>query len=254
FYDGTISLTDTLGGHAYIQFNGTAIYLYGSQGPLYGEYIVSIDGTLVHKGYSGQETQRFQQLLYSNTTLAMGFHNVTITNTWTNAARNLTDIDYYVWTTELGGENAIITEQTINWDNATAWQYGGSWSATGDNLMFPLGARSVYSTVGADATATLTFEGDAVTVYGATSNLTGPYQVSLDQASIITYTAYHTEVNKEVIIFYADNLGPGVHELIFVNNPNELGPDNTLVIEKAIVVQATAPSAHHSKYVSRLSR
>lgn len=49
----------------------------------------------------------------------------------------------YIWTTELGGENAAIDEQTINWDNGTAWQYGGTWNATGDNLMFPLGARSV---------------------------------------------------------------------------------------------------------------
>lgn len=70
------------------------MYLYGSQGPLYGEFDVSIDGVVVHNGYSGQDELLFQQLLYSNATLPMGLHNVTITNSWTNAARNLTDIDY----------------------------------------------------------------------------------------------------------------------------------------------------------------
>lgn len=94
FYDGTISLTDSLGGHAYFIFNGTAIYLYGTRGPLYGEYSVSIDEKVVFNGYSGRDQLLFQQLLYSNANLPMGLHNVTLTNTWSNAARNFTDIDY----------------------------------------------------------------------------------------------------------------------------------------------------------------
>ncbi|KAF7982150.1 hypothetical protein HWV62_29901 [Athelia sp. TMB] len=94
YFDETISLTNVYGGHASIRFNGTAIYLYGSQGPLYGEYAVSIDGAQVYNGYSGKSAPVAQQLLYSNATLPMGTHTVTLTNMHSNANRSITDIDY----------------------------------------------------------------------------------------------------------------------------------------------------------------
>ncbi|KAF7982148.1 hypothetical protein HWV62_29897 [Athelia sp. TMB] len=96
YYDETISLTNAYGGQAYMRFNGTAIYLYGSQGPLYGEYTVNIDGAQVYNGYSGKSDPVAKQLLYSNTTLPMGTHTVTLTNTHSNANRSITDIDYVI--------------------------------------------------------------------------------------------------------------------------------------------------------------
>ena len=49
----------------------------------------------------------------------------------------------FVWTSEMGDENAEMSEQTIGWGNGTAWQYSGAWITEGNNAIFPSGSRSV---------------------------------------------------------------------------------------------------------------
>lgn len=84
-------------------------------------------------------------------------------------------------------------------------------------------------------------------MYGETSQLVGLYSVSLDSSSLVVHTARHDEVNKEAMIFYADNLGPGQHQLEFINNPSgTTGVASTLVIEKAVITLVSDP-AHHSE-------
>lgn len=87
-------------------------------------------------------------------------------------------------------------------------------------------------------------------MYGETSQLMGMYSVSLDSSSLVVHTARHDEVTKEVMIFYADNLGPGQHQLEFINNPSGSTIASTLVIEKAVITLVSDP-AHHSKCVSQ---
>ena len=96
-------------------------------------------------------------------------------------------------------------------------------------------------------------QGDAVTVYGCTNQTMGNYSVSLDSGSILNNNARHDEVNSEVVIFYADNLGPGTHRVEFINNPSsdEGTIATSFLIEKAVVTVVSESSSHHSKCVPR---
>ncbi|KAF7982149.1 hypothetical protein HWV62_29899 [Athelia sp. TMB] len=91
-------------------------------------------------------------------------------------------------------------------------------------------------------------QGDAVTVYGCTNQTMGNYSVSLDSGSISNNNARHDEVNSEVVIFYADNLGPGTHRVEFINNPSsdEGTIATSFLIEKAVVTVVSESSNHHS--------
>lgn len=78
----------------------------------------------------------------------------------------------------------------------------------------------------------------------------GNYSVSLDSGSISNYNARHDDVNSEVVVFYADNLGPGTHQVTFINNPsNEGAIASSFLVEKAVVTLVSKSASHHSKYV-----
>lgn len=87
-------MTNIQGASSVITFNGTAIYLYGSRGLKYGEFMVTIDSLVAFNSTEGSTDMLYQQLIYHNTNLTMGTHTLTLTNTFSNSARNLMAIDY----------------------------------------------------------------------------------------------------------------------------------------------------------------
>lgn len=65
---------------------------------------------------------------------------------------------------------------------------------------------------------------EAVSLFGPSGPSNGPYSVQLDGGKTATYNAttiYPT--NYAVMIYHADNLGPGLHEIVLTNLPASSG-------------------------------
>lgn len=77
----------------------------------------------------------------------------------------------------------------------------------------------VSATTSAGASATFTFAGDTVQIYGSTGPNDAPYSVQLDGGSSSTFNATKFADHQQVLLYYADNLGPGSHNVKIVNQP-----------------------------------
>jgi hypothetical protein len=82
------------GDTAALTFNGTSCYLYGAMRPNHGMYAVNVDGQTTSNNGS-RDPNAFQTLLYGNSDLPYGEHQVTLTNT---GAPGWVDLDYVVLT------------------------------------------------------------------------------------------------------------------------------------------------------------
>lgn len=66
--------------------------------------------------------------------------------------------------------------------------------------------------------------GEAVTLYGTSGPSSGPYSVQLDGGHTVQYNASNAyPTNYGVTIYHADNLGPGVHQILLTNLPDTSG-------------------------------
>lgn len=66
--------------------------------------------------------------------------------------------------------------------------------------------------------------GEAVTLFGTSGPSNGPYSVQLDGGQGVQYNATNAyPTNYGVVIYHADNLGPGQHQIIFTNLPATSG-------------------------------
>lgn len=83
------------------------------------------------------------------------------------------------------------------------------------------------------ASTTLSFTGDVVQVFGTCGPQNGPYQVQLDGGSPVSFNATKAANFEQVLIYYADNLGPGKHTVKFINQPASSG--QSLNIDYALV-------------------
>jgi hypothetical protein len=97
----------------------------------------------------------------------------------------------------------------------------------------------VSATSSAGASATFTFAGDVVQIFGTSGPNDAPYSVQLDGGSSLTFNATKLEAHEQVLLYYADNLGPGSHNVKIVNQPALSG--QSLNINYALV--DSVPSA-----------
>ena len=92
-HNGTFTLTTVFGASASLNFNGTAVWIYGAKRDNHGPYNTTLDGSPFYdNGYSS--TNIFQQVLFpglglSNATL----HTVSIADSPTTANDPYLDID-----------------------------------------------------------------------------------------------------------------------------------------------------------------
>lgn len=66
--------------------------------------------------------------------------------------------------------------------------------------------------------------GEAVTLFGTSGPVNGPYSVQLDGGKSVTYNATNAyPTNYGVVIYHSDNLGTGAHQLVLTNLPETNG-------------------------------
>ena len=91
----------------------------------------------------------------------------------------------------------------------------------------------VSATTTAEASMTLTFSGDTVQIFGTVGPKDAPYSVQLDNGSLSTFNATKYKAYQQILLYYADNLGPGSHNVKITNKPAL--PGESLNINYALV-------------------
>lgn len=91
----------------------------------------------------------------------------------------------------------------------------------------------ISTTTTGGASTTLTFTGVAIQIFGTCGPDDAPYTVQLDDGTASTFNATKSSDYQQVLIYYADNLGPGTHEVTITNFPAI--PNQSLNINYALV-------------------
>ncbi|KAG8955860.1 hypothetical protein FRC04_006307 [Tulasnella sp. 424] len=221
---GSFRLTTTNGAYASFSFNGTGVWIYGAKRGNHGPYRCNVDGNdrAIQSGFSA--ANQISVELCSAPNLKMGSHVITITNLWTDATAPYLDVDYIVWETKISDQ---ATRQSIvvddNDTNSIQYTPPGEWSANACQNMAAYSANTCHVTGSNTAKASLTFEGDAIAVYGGVGPQYGPYTVSLDGQDPAQFTANSTNSHTQQILYFASGLGAGNHSIVINNNPTSIG-------------------------------
>ncbi|KAN0091020.1 hypothetical protein V8E55_004586 [Tylopilus felleus] len=229
YYLGTFTTNNVTDGVASFNFNGTSIWIYGANRPNHGSYTVQVDGS-TYSGFNGAGNNLFQQSLFNVSTLNQGMHSVKLTNTASNSL--YVDIDMIVWQSEVGNTDDQLLPEIIQ-DADSRFQYqepAWSTSSPSSNFNFALfnnGTGHITQTY--DATVTFTFTGEAISLFGTSGPSNGPYSTQLDGGQTVQYNATNTyPTNYGVMIYHADNIGPGSHRLVLTNLPASNGQSLTI--------------------------
>lgn len=229
YYLGTFTTNNVTNGAASFSFNGTGVWIYGAKRGNHNTYTVQLDDNTYgpYTGYSA--ASEFMQVLFNYTTLSQGWHNLTLTNTGTNA--EYVDIDLIVWHSEVGSGGQDLVTETVQ-DTDPRFQYQSSvWASPSDASFYSNGTG--HYTDGYLASVSFIFTGEMVTLFGATSTSTGPYTAQLDGGNAFKYNGTAFLPFYGVTLYHADNLGSGQHNLTLTNVPAAAGQQ--LCIDYALV-------------------
>ncbi|KAG8772488.1 hypothetical protein FRC12_003057 [Ceratobasidium sp. 428] len=95
---------------------------------------------------------------------------------------------------------------------------------------------SISTTSRKGASASLTFEGTGIYLYGGTSPDHGAYTIELDDNPLVLMNGSTKDYHPKILLFYADSLSPGVHKIIATNADTE---GRFLDIDYADIVQTS---------------
>ncbi|KAG9042686.1 hypothetical protein FS837_010487 [Tulasnella sp. UAMH 9824] len=154
----------------------------------------------------------------------MGSHTIKITNLQTDPNLPYLDVDYIIWETKIS-DQATLPSVVYDDADSTNIRYTppGEWSVNACQNMAAYSSSSCHVTGSNTAKATLTFEGDAIAVYGGVGPQYGPYAVRLDDQDPVSFTANSTNSHTQQILYFASGLGAGNHTVVINNNPASIG-------------------------------
>ncbi|KAI6100380.1 hypothetical protein EDD16DRAFT_1693250 [Pisolithus croceorrhizus] len=231
YYFGTYATSSVPNRTVSFLFNGTGVWLYGAKRNTRNGYTIELDGTTYGPYSAYNANEEFLQVLFSQTSLAQGMHNLSLTYAGINDSS--VDIDLIVWQSEVGSDDQELITETIQ-DTDPRFQYQeAAWSSPPDANFYSNGTGHYTEAYPASATLTFTVCSEMVTLFGATSTSTGPYTVQLDGGNVLKYNGTALLPFYGVTLFHANNLGPGQHSLTITNVPAETGQQ--LCIDYALV-------------------
>ncbi|KAJ7462954.1 hypothetical protein FB451DRAFT_1139768 [Mycena latifolia] len=237
---GTFTICAGVDCTATINFTGTEIYVMGAYRVNSLPYKVTLDGAPFGPFTPVAPPEQFKIPLFNKTGLPAGAHSVKIQNVEsTDPSKTTMDLDFVSWTTEINSSGDLRIQ-----DDAPAFSYepAGAWNTDVENLHLPnFDDGTGHATTLDGATATLTFMGDRVALYGALGAQGGPYTVQVDGGSPPTFnsqTLISNTVNSKnylpaQMIFYVDSLPLGKHTVTVTAKPTSA--TQGLTIDYAIV-------------------
>ncbi|PSS34147.1 hypothetical protein PHLCEN_2v1815 [Hermanssonia centrifuga] len=220
YANGTFHATQEYGASATLIFNGSAVYIFGARRDNHDYYTTTLDG-MSTTGYGQSNTPIFNSSLFSATNLGGQQHRLVLTNTFTTPADPWVDIDYMVITS---GDGNAQTQSADVWldDGAHNITYSDGWDTSPNGLEASYYMNTMHRTNVNGASASLLFNGSAITVYGATSTDYGLFSISLDgNDPPLLLNGSAPVFRPQNMLYYAGGLSDETHNLTFTNaDPN----------------------------------
>ncbi|EIW85605.1 hypothetical protein CONPUDRAFT_162772 [Coniophora puteana RWD-64-598 SS2] len=243
YYLGTFSTCTAASGIVKFSFNGTGFGIYGAKRPFHDSYTITVDekqaATL--SGDEPQNEEQYRQLLYNTGSLTQELHEVSLTN----VGGGYVDIDFVTIQSQLGSSNQIIQTHAIQ-DTDSRFSYSGKdWNESPANVsMFNNGTGH-----------SSTLDGDAVSLFGSVGPNNGFYQAQLDSEPTADYNATRQILLTQVMLYHADNLGSGNHQLTLTNTPQTASQSLNIDYAEIMTYQSssTIPSSELNASTSHSS-
>lgn len=236
---GSAAASATAVARATVAFAGTSISLIGLRGPHTGIARVFLDGAF-HSMVDTYSAVEIQALVFTETNLAPGTHEMTIEVT--------------------GTKNAAATGHTIVVDAfdvrsrfeevASSVAYSGTWSPqnfdeawSGTSANYGSGSAARSATAG--ARADFTFTGTSVTWIGMRGPQNGIARVYLDGAFAADVDAFATAKEVQAALFSATGLPAGSHTLTIevTGSRNAAATGAVVVVDAFDITLPAAPPA-----------
>ncbi|KAF8197847.1 hypothetical protein BJ912DRAFT_1076102 [Pholiota molesta] len=214
--------TDAQGAIATIAFNGTGLSIFGGRRPNYGTYSITVDGQVITSGSSQANVASGNQLLGSASGLVYGSHTVVLTNTGGVPI----DIDWIEFETQVeGSETGNMSMETIdNTNSSIVYSPSAAWGSN-TNADFFNGTLSFTQTPG--ASASLTFTGGAIAVYGTVSPDHANIVVTVDgqvQTMLGGANGFSDQVHPKTLLYYQTDLSTDTpHEFTLTGDSQSAG-------------------------------
>lgn len=243
--NGTFTLCQQNGATATFKFNGTGIAIYGAKRFNHGTYSATLDGVINRfDGYS--QTSIYNQSLFSASSLQNGPHTLILTNTQTDNNLSYLDVDYVTWNVSVGEDSRPPTITYQDDDSRFSYEPSDAWS-TQENINGFQG-QSAHRTTQANASVTLTFNGEEVRIYGYIGPNASPYLVQVDNGTVGTLNGTKWDSFSGVILYETSNLGPGQYTVTLMNTP--AGTAQSLSIAYAVVTDNTTDTSSDTSSLS----
>ncbi|KAF5380463.1 hypothetical protein D9615_004624 [Tricholomella constricta] len=243
-YSGrSLHTTSAQGATATINFNGTGISVFGGRRSNYGTFTISVDGQTIASGSANSAQDSVNQLLGSASGLVNGPHTAVLTNTGGAPI----DIDWVNVQTQASSSTAKMTATTYD-DSHPSIQYLPSSSAWGQNQNEGFMNGTLHFTNTPDASASISFIGDAVAVYGTMAPDHANVRITLDgHAKVSTGGAngFVSSLHPQVLLYYANNLGSQPHVLTMSSIAQE-GTGPFMDIDAITVFSSDTPSSNNN--------
>ncbi|KIL63932.1 hypothetical protein M378DRAFT_163893 [Amanita muscaria Koide BX008] len=200
------------------RYTGTDVAAYGAKRGNHGRYQVAIDSTSfdpVSGAASGNGI--YQALLFQSQGIKQGAHTFTITNL---DDTQFLDIDFMTWNLTWGDPTAPLSISSID-DADPGWEWSGTDWSTSPSLVGRWYGATGHMTTNFGATAKMTFNGDAISLFGPVNTTGAQYSIAIDGGAPTTYDSSRTQ-SFQTMLFHGNNLGSGSHTLAFTCQANSL--------------------------------
>ncbi|TFK23061.1 hypothetical protein FA15DRAFT_695318 [Coprinopsis marcescibilis] len=243
FSDSSYAESTVTGSAMSFEFYGNYAAVHGARRPNHGFFEGLVDGQIIVRENAflpGPERQ-FQTVLFS-ANVSKGFHTIEIRN----AEDKVRDVDFVSWQASVGGDDEPLIVNMIQ-DSHPGFFYepAGAWTTQFPQVQTFSGG-SGHGTAQVEAAVSLTFNGDAVAIYGPSGpNCAQLYQVQVDNRPVKTFTALRDEFRSKQLMYYGANLGRGNH-LLKITLEASSQPNQFLAIDYAEIYSTPSLGASYT--------
>ncbi|KAH6914346.1 hypothetical protein BKA70DRAFT_663177 [Coprinopsis sp. MPI-PUGE-AT-0042] len=242
-YSGTnFHRTNVEGATAAISFHGTGVTVMGGRRTGYGSFAATVDGRTIATGAASTSADSTQQILATVSGLALGDHQLVVTNTGADGAQ--LDIDSIIVADQLGVAGSRINLKNID-DSDAALTYLPSAQAWNVNAQDVYQGGTLRYSEDPNAAVSLAFEGEAVAVYGTMSPDHANMKITIDGQEAILGGGGSTQISRlhtKTLLYFKTGLGPGRHTFSLASeNPSPQAP--FIDLDAVAILSAASPTA-----------
>ncbi|KIP01363.1 hypothetical protein PHLGIDRAFT_362060 [Phlebiopsis gigantea 11061_1 CR5-6] len=217
YVNSTFHATGTLNASATLTFNGSAVYIFGAKRSNHDIYAVALDGEVTKaNGFSADPL--FNQPLFSQTGLDHSKpHTIVLSNQYTTTSPSWVDVDYMVVTASDGNSKTLSNDTTLDDGDASIAYSDGAWDSSPNDFSQYYYMQTMHRSSIQGAYAVITFQGNVISVYGATAKNHGLYSVSMDGQPSMIFNGTSPEFRAQSLLYWASGLPDGQHNVKITN-------------------------------------